>query len=92
MKTIKIAQEHNPGLWKLRFFLLKIITIKSRKRLVIKIDKLPLARLTLSFRSVWLHHKRRIYTEKKAKVVAADALGTELLKFLAALAILYQDD
>ena len=35
--------------------------------------------------------RRRIYTEEKAKVVA-DAWGTELLQFLAALAILHQDD
>ena len=88
----KLLRNRTRDFGNLDFFLLKIKTIKSRKRLVIKIDKLPLARLTLSFRSVWLHHKRRIYTEKKAKVVAADALGTELLKFLAALAILYQDD
>ena len=32
------------------------------------------------------HHRRRIYTEEKAKVVAA-TWGTELLQFLAALAI-----
>ena len=32
-----------------------------------------------------------INTEEKAKVVAAD-YGTELIKFLAALAILHQDD
>ena len=35
-------------------------------------------------------HRGRIYTEEKAKVVAA-AWGTELLQFLAALAILHQD-
>ena len=36
-------------------------------------------------------HRRRMYTEEKAKVVAA-AWGAELLKFLAALAMLHQDD
>ena len=36
-------------------------------------------------------HRRRIYTEDKAKVVAA-SWGTELLKFLAALAILHEDN
>ena len=35
-------------------------------------------------------HRRRIYTEEKAKVVAA-AWGTALFKFLAAIAILHQD-
>ena len=35
--------------------------------------------------------KKRIHTEEKAKVVAAD-WGIELIEFLAALAILYQDD
>ena len=37
------------------------------------------------------HHRRRIYTGEKAKVVAAD-WGTELFQFLAALAILHLDD
>ena len=36
-------------------------------------------------------HRIRIYTEEKAKVVAAFG-GTELLQVLAALAILHQDD
>ena len=36
-------------------------------------------------------HRRRIYIEDKAKVVAA-SWGTELLHLLAALAILHQDD
>ena len=36
-------------------------------------------------------HRRRIKTEEKAKVVAA-AWGAELIEFLAALAILHQDD
>ena len=36
-------------------------------------------------------HKRRIKTEKKATVVAA-VWGTELVRFLAVLAILHQDD
>ena len=36
-------------------------------------------------------HRRRINTEEKAKVVAA-AWRTELIQFLAALAILHQDD
>ena len=35
-------------------------------------------------------HRRRIYTEENAKVVAA-SWGTELLQFLAVLAILHQD-
>ena len=35
-------------------------------------------------------HRRRIYTEEKAKVVAI-SWGTEMLQFLAALAILHQD-
>ena len=35
--------------------------------------------------------RRRIYTEEKAKVVAA-AWETEFIKFLAALAILHQDE
>ena len=34
---------------------------------------------------------RRIYTEEKAKVVAA-VWGTEFIRFLAALAILHHDD
>ena len=38
-----------------------------------------------------LPHRRRIKTEEKAKVVAA-AWGAKLIQFLAALAILYQDD
>ena len=42
-------------------------------------------------RKVSIDHRRRIYTEEKAKVVAAD-WGTELRQFLAALAILHQDD
>ena len=37
------------------------------------------------------YHRRRIYTEEKAKVVAA-SWGTELLQFLATLAILQQDE
>ena len=37
------------------------------------------------------NHRRRINTEEKAKVVAA-VWGTELIQFLAALAILHQDD
>ena len=36
-------------------------------------------------------HRRRIYTEEKAKVVAA-VWGTEFIQFLAALAVLHQDD
>ena len=36
-------------------------------------------------------HIGRIYTEEKAKVVAA-AWGTEFILFLAALAVLHQDD
>ena len=36
-------------------------------------------------------HRRRIYTEAKAKVVAA-AWGSELIQFLAALAIFYKGD
>ena len=36
-------------------------------------------------------HRRRITTEEKAKVVAA-VWGTELIRFLAMLAILHQDD
>ena len=36
-------------------------------------------------------HRRRIYTEEKAKVVAA-AWATALFKFLAAIAILHRDD
>ena len=36
-------------------------------------------------------HRRRISTEEKAKVVAA-SWGTELLPFLAALAILHPDE
>ena len=41
-------------------------------------------------RLVWCSHRRRIKTEKKAKVVAA-VWGTELIKSIAALAILLQD-
>ena len=37
------------------------------------------------------HHRKRINTEEKAKVVAA-AWGTDLLQFLAALAFLHLDD
>ena len=36
-------------------------------------------------------HRRRIYTEEKAKVVAA-VLGIEFIQLIAALAILHQDD
>ena len=36
-------------------------------------------------------HRRRIYTEEKTKVVAA-SWGTKFLQFLAALAILHQDE
>ena len=36
-------------------------------------------------------HRRRIKTEEKVKVVAA-VWGTELIKFLAVLTILHQDD
>ena len=46
--------------------------------------------LTLSGRSAQLH-RRRIYTEEKAKVVGA-VWGTEFIQSLAALAILHQDD
>ena len=42
-------------------------------------------------RLVWCSHRRRIKTEKKAKVVAA-VWGTELIQFFAVLAILHQDD
>ena len=35
--------------------------------------------------------RRRIYTEEKEKVVAA-VWGTELIQFIATLAILYQDE
>ena len=38
-----------------------------------------------------MSHTRRIYTEDKPMVVAA-SWGTELLKFLAALAILHRDN
>ena len=38
-----------------------------------------------------LSHRRRIYKEEKAKVVAA-VLGTEYIQFLAALAVLLQDE
>ena len=36
-------------------------------------------------------HRRRIYTEDKEKVVAS-VWGTECIRFLAALAVLHQDD
>ena len=36
-------------------------------------------------------HRRRIYTEEKAKVVAA-SWGKEFIQFLVALAIFHQDD
>ena len=36
-------------------------------------------------------HRRRIYTEEKAKVVSA-VWGTDFIHFLAVLAVLYQDD
>ena len=38
-----------------------------------------------------LSHRRRIYTEEKAKVVAT-VWGTEHIQFLAVLAVLHQDD
>ena len=38
-----------------------------------------------------LGHRRRIKTEEKAKVVAA-VWGTELIQFLAALAIIFFED
>ena len=38
-----------------------------------------------------MNHRRGTYTGKNAKVVAA-VWGTELIKFLAALAILHHDD
>ena len=42
---------------------------------------------------VLLYHRRRIKTEEKAKVLAAAwGEGAELIKFLAKLAILHQDD
>ena len=41
--------------------------------------------------SIHLHQRKRIYTEEKANVVAA-VWGTELIQFLALLAILHQDD
>ena len=41
--------------------------------------------------SVYSPHRTRIRTEEKAKVVTA-IWGTELIKFIAALAILHQDD
>ena len=37
------------------------------------------------------NHRKRIETEERAKVVA-DAWGTELIQFLAALLFLHQDD
>ena len=40
--------------------------------------------------TVHTKHRRRIYTEDKAKVVAA-VWGTEFIQFLAALAVLHQD-
>ena len=39
----------------------------------------------------WEEHRKRIKTEEKAKVVAA-VWGEKFIKFLAALAILHQDD
>ena len=42
------------------------------------------------FVKLWMGHRRWIYTEEKAKVVAA-VLGTELIQFLSSLAILHQD-
>ena len=55
-----------------------------------------LIRTALSSCWQWLcnlsaNHRRRIYTENKAKVVAA-VWGTEFIEFLATLAILHQDD
>ena len=38
-----------------------------------------------------MHYRRRIYTEEKAKVVAA-SWGTEFIQILAAVAILHQDE
>ena len=38
------------------------------------------------------NHRRRIKTEEKANVVLAAVWGTELIQFLAAVAILHQDD
>ena len=45
-----------------------------------------------SYSTLTYDYRGRIKTEEKAKVVAASVRGTELLQFLAALAILHQDD
>ena len=42
-------------------------------------------------RDVTMSHRRRIYTEEKAKVVSAVG-GTEFIQFHAALAIVHKDD
>ena len=47
--------------------------------------------MTAGYREcVCVQHRRRIYTEEKAKVVAAD-WATEIIQFLAALAIFHHD-
>ena len=46
---------------------------------------------TISSQKILSPHRRRIYTEEKAKVVTA-VWGTEFIRFLAALTILHQDD
>ena len=49
------------------------------------------ALLTVYSRRKDITYKRRIYTEEKAKVVAA-SWGAELFQFFAAFAILHQDE
>ena len=44
-----------------------------------------------SLQNVWQMHRRRIFTEEEAEVVVA-SWGTEFIQFLAALAILHQNE
>ena len=46
---------------------------------------------TVEYRTFFNRHRRRVYTEEKAKVVAA-VWGTELLQLLATLAVLHQNE
>ena len=60
------------------------------RQLQYTVNKSSKGKILLLFRT---YHRRRIKTEEKAKVLAAAwREGAELIKFLAKLAILHQDD
>ena len=74
-----------------KHFINPTVRIQSIHNVQYMRDQIIIIRVCSPFYRMFYAHRKRIYTEEKLKVVVA-YWGTELLQFLAALAILLQDE